>query len=85
MGLAQEFEIVGAKSTTSRRPPGFTMRAASRTARAPSSMKCSTWWMMTTSKLSRGSARLKMIAPAGPSSGAVRALEIGAGDGQHVG
>src|SRR6185503_9588935 len=32
----------GAKSTTSRRPPGRSTRAASRIARAPSSRKCST-------------------------------------------
>ena len=44
------------------RPPASARRAAaraaaSRIARAPSSRKCSTWWMMTASKVSRGSAK----------------------------
>ena len=47
----------GAKSTTSNRPPGRSTRAASWIARAPSSRKCSTWWTMTTSNVSFGSAR----------------------------
>src|SRR5215468_8340406 len=50
----------GAKSTTSSRPWGRNTRAASRMARPPSSRKCSTWWMMTTSKESRGTERSKM-------------------------
>src|SRR5262249_11982303 len=47
----------GAKSTTSKRPAGRSTRAASWIARAPSSRKCSTWWMTTASKVSLGSAR----------------------------
>ena len=55
--VAQEFELVRREIDHQQPAAGRSTRAASRIARPPSSRKCSTWWMMTTSKESRGSAR----------------------------
>ena len=84
MLVAQEFEIVRREIDHQQPPGGRSTRAASAIARAPSSRKCSTWWMMTTSKEFLRQREVVDVALAHAAMAQARAVEPRPRERQHV-